>query len=150
MVALLRRFNLLGDVGRELHPDAAGQGGLPLDQLPLAVLPTIPAHLHESALQLDLGSEQVFPLVPSCVPNDWHGRLVEHDLKFSPRVAVECAVVVEIEPAQGRAEAAFLLFGQERQNSRGEERLAIARAISGYQNRTKAAIGKECRYRRIL
>src|SRR6266571_7866086 len=105
------------------------------------------ARLDECSPQLDLGSEQVFPLVPSCIPKDWHGRLIEHDLKFSPGVAVECAVVVEIELAQRRAEATLVLFGQERQDSCDEERPTIARAIAGYQNRTKAAIRKKCRRR---
>src|SRR5437667_6595557 len=100
--------------------------------------------------ELELGAQQVFPLIPSSIPNDWHGRLVEHDLNFSPRVAVECAVIVEIELAQGRPEATFVLFGQERQDLCNEERLTIARAVSGCQNGAVAAIGEECRSRRIL
>src|SRR5207244_3826611 len=92
---------LLGDIGGKLHLDAAGQRSFPLNQLPLAALPAILARLDECSLQFDLGAQQVFPLVPRGIPNDWHGRLVEYDLKFSPGVAVGCAVVVEIEPAQG-------------------------------------------------
>src|SRR2546428_10325293 len=126
MVAPSCRCNLLGDVGGEFHLDAARQGGLPLDQVPLAASVTVLARLDECSPQFDLGAQQVFPLIPSGIPNDWHGRLVERDLKFSPGVAVECAVIVEIELAQGSAEATFVLFGQERQDLCNEERLTIA------------------------
>src|SRR5437870_4132733 len=107
MVAPSRRLDLLGDVGRKLHLDAARQGGLPLDQLPLAALMMILARLDECSPQLDLGSEQVFPLVPSCIPNDWHGRLVEYDFKFPPNIAVDGAIAVEVKLAQGCVEASF-------------------------------------------
>src|SRR5437016_838225 len=99
MVAPSRRLDLLGDVGRKLHLDAARQGGLPHDQLPLVALATILARLDECSPQFDLGAQQVFPLIPSGIPNDWHGRLVKYDFKFSPGIAIDCAVVVEIEPA---------------------------------------------------
>src|SRR5439155_3385750 len=143
MVAPSRSLDLLGDVGRKLHPDAARQGGLPLDQLPLAALPAILARLDECSPQFDLGAQQVFPLIPSGIPNDWHGRLVKYDFKFSPSIAVNGTIAVEVKPTQGRVEAALPLFGPERQDSGGEERLTIARVISGCQNRTEAAIGKE-------
>src|SRR5437667_7970579 len=149
MVAPSRRLDLLGDVGRKLHLDAARQGGLPLDQLPLAALVTVLARLDERSAQFDLGAQQVFPLVPRGIPNDWHGRLVDCNFESSPNVAVNGATAVEVKSAQGRVEAAFALFGQEGQDARGEERLTIARAVSGCQKRTKAAIRKEGRCRWI-
>src|SRR6266567_8025014 len=149
MVAPSRRLDLLGDVGRKLHLDAARQGGLPHDQLPLVALATILARLDECSPQFDLGPEQVFPLIPSGIPNDWHGRLVDYNFESSPNVAVNGAIAVEVKPAQGSAEATFVLFGQERQDLCNEERPTIARAVSGCQKRTKAAIGKECRRGRV-
>src|SRR5205823_15136082 len=127
-----RGLDLLGDIGRKLYVDAARHGGLPHDQMPLAALVTVLARLHESALQIDLDAQQMFPSIPGGIPNDWHGRLVEYDFKFPPNIAVDGAVAIEVKSAQGRVEAAFLLFGHEREDSGGEERLAIARAISRY------------------
>src|SRR5262245_7358006 len=90
------------------------------------------------------------PLVPGGIPNDWHGRLVERDFKFPANIAVDGAIAVEVKPTQRRVEAAVALFGQERQNTRGEERLTTARALTSYQDRTEATIRKERGRGRIL
>ena len=130
MVAPSRRLDLPSDVGRKLHLDPAGQRGFPLDQLPLPTPVTVLPRLDERALELDLGTQQMPPLVPGGIPNDWHGRLVERDFKFPANIAVDGVIAIEVKPAQRCVEAAVALFRQERQNTRGEERLTIARAVS--------------------
>src|SRR5208283_1335084 len=72
MVAPTGCFNLVGDVGRNLHADAAWQSGLPLHQVPLTVPTPILARLDQRSLQLNFDPRQVSPSVPGCVPSDRH------------------------------------------------------------------------------
>src|SRR5271157_1100445 len=54
------------------------------------------AALYERSLDLDLGSQQMLPLIPCAVPECMQGRWVEPKLQLATHVAAQCPVVVEI------------------------------------------------------
>ena len=96
MVDRSRRLQLLREVRWHFYIQTAGQRGFPSHQFPLAITLPVFARLDECALNLDLASQQMLPLVPSAVPMSLEGDGIEPELKFATRIAAQCQVVVEI------------------------------------------------------
>src|SRR5262249_54419723 len=83
MVGLAGRFHVFRSVGGQLCGQAAGEGSLPLDQLPLAATVAVLACLDKRGVNLHFGWQEMLPLVPCLVPDDGHGGLVHEDLQLS-------------------------------------------------------------------
>src|SRR5215471_5888145 len=64
MIGLAGRFHLFGCAGGQLDGQAAREGSLPLDQLPLAPTVAILTCLDKRGLNLHLGRKEMHPLVP--------------------------------------------------------------------------------------
>src|SRR5215472_3352993 len=149
MIGLPGRFYLVDGAGGQLDGQAAGEGSLPLDQLPLAPTAAILACLDKRGLNLYLGREETLPLVPGLVPDQGHGGLVHQDLQLSARIPVQCPVAVELKLAQGRSEAALSALGKEGCDSSDKEGLAVTRSVAQHNDRSETAIGKERRRRKV-
>src|SRR5687767_9892004 len=91
----------------------------------------------------------MFPLIPGGIPQNRHRGLIEQDFELASRIAVNGAISVEVNLAQGRSKTSLPTLRKKRQNTSDEERLTIPRASSGYKDRTKPAIGEKHRSRRI-
>src|SRR3974390_2313992 len=81
------RLDLVLEIGwqRDLQP--AWQCGLPSDEFPFSPAFAVFAAQHERSCDLDLGSQQVFPLVPCTVPECMEGGRVEPEPKLATSVA---------------------------------------------------------------
>jgi hypothetical protein len=72
VIRLSRHLHLVSDIRGQLHFEAAGKRGFTLEQTPLVTAVTVLAAFHERAPDLNLGAEQMLPLVPGSVPDDGH------------------------------------------------------------------------------
>src|ERR1035437_57705 len=82
--------------------EAAGQGPLPIDQMPLAVpKPVFPA-LDEGRLHAQFCADQVPPLVPRRVERERKRNRIQDYLCFAPAVAIDRIAGVEINSPEGR------------------------------------------------
>src|SRR5262249_61674313 len=77
------------------------------------------------------------------------GGGVHQRLTLSARPTVECPVSVEHKLAQRRTEAALSARGKEGCDSSGKEVLAVTRSVAQHNARSKTAVGKERRRRRV-
>ncbi len=109
---------------------------------------TVLTTLHKRSLHFDLGAEQVLPLVPACIPDEWDYCRVKEHLQLSARVAVESTVIVEVELPQGRAEAPLPVIRKEGRDVPDKESLAVTGALARHDDRSKTAVGKEYWYQR--
>src|SRR5271169_309821 len=96
MIGSFGRFGLLLEIGWQFDPQPARQRSFPGNEFPLLTTLTVFAALHECALDLDLGSQQMLPLIPGTVPEGMQGGWVEPQLQLAPHVAAQCPVVIEI------------------------------------------------------
>src|SRR5271169_4246005 len=96
MIGSFGRFHLPLEIGRQFDLQPARQRRFPGNELPLSVTLAVLAALYERSLDLDLGSQQMLPLIPCAVPECMQGRWVEPKLQLATHVAAQCPVVVEI------------------------------------------------------
>src|SRR5271166_695294 len=71
---------LLLQIGRHFDLQPARQCSLPGNEFPLPAAFAVFAALHECALDLDLGSQQMLPLIPGTVPEGMQGGWVKPQL----------------------------------------------------------------------
>ena len=74
--------SLLG-VGRHCHTQAAGQSGLPPDEMPFAVREAVFAGLDECCRDANLRRDEVLPLVPCRIPAERKKRGIDIHLRSS-------------------------------------------------------------------
>ncbi len=142
MIGLPCGLNLFGNIRGERHVDAAGERGLPLHEMPGSAAVTVLTTLANVAFISTLAPSRCFHWF-QVAPDEWDHRVVEEHLQLSARIAVERTVIVEVEFAQRRPEASLPLFGEERQNPAGKERLAVPGPFPRNQDRAKTTVGKE-------
>src|SRR5271166_5112662 len=97
-------FDLLLEIGRQFDLQPARQRSFPSNELPLLTTLAVFAALYERALDLDLGPQQMLPLIPGAIPERMEGGWVEPEFQLATHVAAQCAVVVEIASAQWHVE----------------------------------------------
>src|SRR5271157_4020750 len=68
MIGSFGRFDLLLEIGRQFDIQPARQRSFPGNELPLLTTLAVFAALYERAFDLDLGSQQMLPLIPGAVP----------------------------------------------------------------------------------
>src|SRR5271165_3041058 len=100
MIGSFGRFDLQMEIGRQFDLQPARQRSFPGNELPLLTALAVLAALYERALDLDLCSQQMLPLVPGTVPECMQDCWIEPELQLSTHVAAECPVIVEITSAQ--------------------------------------------------
>jgi hypothetical protein len=100
------------------------------------------AALYECRIDLHLGSEQVFPLIPAGIPYQAYGSVIDPKLQFATGIAVQSTVVVEIAFAKRGMKPALPTLWQESQNAVHEKGLAITRTLADSEQRAEATIGK--------
>ena len=99
MIGSFGRFDLLLEIGWQFDLQPARQGSFPGNEFPLLTTFAVLAALYEGAFDLDLGSQQMLPLIPGAVPECMQGGWVEPELQLAAHVAAECPVIVEITSA---------------------------------------------------
>src|SRR5271157_4683201 len=77
MIGGLGRFYLLLEIGWQFDLQPARQRSFPGNELPLLPALAVLAALYERALDLDLCSQQMLPLVPRAVPESMEGGWIE-------------------------------------------------------------------------
>jgi len=87
MIGSFGRFDLQMEIGRQFDLQPAWQCRLPVDELPRAPTLAILAAPYERALDLNLGSQQMLPLIPGAVPECMEGGWIEPQLELATRVA---------------------------------------------------------------
>src|SRR5271165_851331 len=105
MIGSFGRLDLQLEIGRQFDLQPARQRSFPGNELPLLTTLAVFAALYERAFDLDLGSQQMLPLVPSAVPECMQGGGVEPQLQLAAHVAAQCPVIVEITSAQWHMES---------------------------------------------
>ena len=104
MIGNFGRLQLQMEIGGQFDFQPARQRSFPGDEIPLLPTPSVLAALYERSLNLDLGSQQMLPLIPCAVPECMQGRWVEPKLQLATYVAAQCPVVVEITSPQWHME----------------------------------------------
>src|SRR5208283_5494296 len=100
MIGNFGRLQLQMEIGRQFDLQPARQRSFPGDQTPLLPTLAVLAALYERSLDLDLGSQQMLPLIPCAVPDCMKGGWVEPEFQLATHVAAQCPVVVEIASSQ--------------------------------------------------
>src|ERR1039457_556420 len=80
MIGSFGRFDLPMEIGWQFDLQPARQGSFPSNEFPRVTTFAVYAALYECALDLDLCSQQMLPLVPGAVPECMQGRWVEPKL----------------------------------------------------------------------
>ena len=70
-------LQLLLEIGWESDLEPAWQCGLPRDEFPLPAMFAVFTALYERALDLDLGSQPMFPLIPCAIPKRMEGSWIQ-------------------------------------------------------------------------
>ena len=96
MIGSFGGFDLLLEIGWQLDLQPARQCRFPGNQFPLLTTFAVLAALYERALDLDLGSQQVLPLVPRAVPECMQDGWIKPKLQLAAHVAASCPIIVEI------------------------------------------------------
>src|SRR5271165_5972071 len=104
MIGSFGRFHLLLEIGRQFDLQPARQRSFPGNEFPPLTAFAVLAALYERALDLDLGSQQTLPLIPSAIPECMEDGWVEPQLEFATSISAQCPVVVEITFAQRHME----------------------------------------------
>src|SRR5271165_4086635 len=104
MIGSFGRFDLLLEIGRQFDLQPARQRSFPGNELPLLTTLAVFAAMYERALDFDLCSQQMLPLVPCAVPECMQDRWIEPELQLAAHVAAQCPVIVEITSTQRHME----------------------------------------------
>src|SRR5271166_5640421 len=106
MIGSFGGFDLLLEIGRQFDLQTARQRSFPGHEFPLLTTFAVLAALYERALDLDLdlGSQQMLPLIPRAIPDCMQDGWIEPQLQLATHVAAECPVIVEITSAQRHME----------------------------------------------
>src|SRR5208337_2375179 len=89
MIDNFGRLQLQMEIGRQFDLQPARQRSLPGNELPLLTTLAIFAALYERAFDLDLGSQQMLPLIPGAIPECMEDGWVEPQLQLAPHVICE-------------------------------------------------------------
>src|SRR5271165_4982044 len=90
MIFSFGRFHLLLEIGRQLDLQPARQRGFPGDEIPLLPTLAVLAALYERRSELDLGSQQMLPLIPGAIPKCMEDGWVQPQLQLATHVAAQC------------------------------------------------------------
>src|SRR5271157_895234 len=96
MIGSFGRFDLLLEIGRQFDLQPARQRSFPGNELPLLTTLAVFAAMYERAFDLDLGSQQMLPLIPGAVPECMQDGRIKPQLQLAAHVAAKCPVIVEI------------------------------------------------------
>src|SRR5208283_5686010 len=105
MIGRSGRLQLLLKIGGHFDLQPARQCGLPSNQLPRPATFAVFAALYERAVDLDVCSQQMFPLIPGAVPDRMQDGWIKPELELATHIATQRAVVVEVALAQCHMEA---------------------------------------------
>src|SRR5271166_1877760 len=83
-------------IGRHSDLQPARQCGFPVNEVPSLTTFAVLAASYERALDFDLASQQMLPLIPGAIPECMEGGWVEPEFQLAARVAAQCPVVIEI------------------------------------------------------
>jgi len=100
---------------------------------------TVVTSLYKCGLDLDLGAQHVFPLVPGCMPNPCDKCGIDEHLQVSVRAAVERVVIGGTEFAWRRMEVPLPMLREEKPDPPDIESLAVTRATNRDANSSKIA-----------
>src|SRR5271157_3910131 len=104
MIGSFGRFHLLLEVGWKFDLQPARQRGFPGNEFPLPAMFAVLAALYERALDLDLGSQHMLPLIPRAVPECMEDGRIEPEFQLAAHIAAQCPVIVEITSTQRHME----------------------------------------------
>src|SRR5208283_2172657 len=104
MIGNFGRLQLQMEIGGQFDLQPARQRSFPGDEIPLLTTFAVLAALYERALDLDLGPQEMFPLIPGAIPECMYGGWVQPELEFATHVAAQCPVIIEITSAQWHME----------------------------------------------
>src|SRR5208283_3388941 len=96
MIGSFGRLQLQMEIGRQFDLQPARQRSFPGNEIPLLTTFAVLAALYERALDLDLGPQEMFPLIPGAIPECMYGGWVQPELEFATHVAAQCPVIIEI------------------------------------------------------
>ena len=142
MIGNFGRLQLQMEIGRQFDLQPARQRSFPGDAMPLLPTLAVLAALYERALNLDLGSQEMFPLIPGAVPECMEGGRIEPQLELATHVAADCSVIVKLTFAQWHMEPPTPEIWRKGENAAGKESLTITGRFAGNDKRTESTIRK--------
>ena len=93
MIGPLRLLQLLLEVAREFDLQPAWQRGLPGHEILCPASHAVFTTLHERAFDLDLGFQQMFPLIPRGVPDRMKDGGIKPEFELASNVATQGCLV---------------------------------------------------------
>ena len=141
MIGPLGLLELLREVAGKFDLQPAGQCGLPGHEIPFPTPLAVYTALDKRPFNLDLGFQQVLPLVPRAIPIGVEAGRIEPELKLATHIAAQCPVLVESAPAQRDTEPPPEFRG-EPDDAASKEGFSVTRRLSGSQQRAESSIGK--------
>src|SRR5271165_6006538 len=137
MIGSFGGFDLLLEIGRQFDLQPARQCSFPGNELPLLTTLAVFAALYERALELDLGSQQMLPLVPGAVPWCVQDGLIEPEFQLTTRVAAQCPVVVEITSAHWHMKPPAPEIWRKGENAARKERRSVTGRLAEPQSKSQ-------------
>src|SRR5271167_4283706 len=133
MIGSFDGFHLPLEIGWQCDHQPARQRGFPGNELPLAVTFAVLTALYKRALDINLGSQQMLPLIPGAIPECMEDGWVEPEFQLAAHIAAQCSVVVEITFAQWHMEPSAPEIGRKREDAAGKECLAVSGWLAGHE-----------------
>ena len=100
MIGPLGLLELLREVAGKFDLQPAGQCGLPGHEIPFPTPLAVYTALDKRPFNLDLGFQQVLPLVPRAIPIGVEAGRIEPELELATHIAAQSLVIIKIAPAQ--------------------------------------------------